>query len=73
MNKVYDPKSLSSTNELKSLEHILKCTGGNIAAECGENNRKCAEISVGGICPFNGIHTLCQRCRCNESRPDSTR
>lgn len=66
-------EDLNKVSSMESIQHISKCVGGRIAAEQGSYSRKCIEMSVGGICPFNGIHNLCQRCKCVETRPDSSR
>lgn len=70
---VFEPKSFSEVNNHQNIQKIFNCIGGGISMEKYKENRKCVEMSVGGICPFNGIHTLCQRCRCVEARPNSTR
>jgi hypothetical protein len=50
---------------------MLSCFGGSLVGVKERYSRKSLELSVGGICPFNGIHVLCQRCRCKELRPSS--
>lgn len=72
-NNIYYEESFSEPNHIEHAYRIINCIGGKISIQDIKDNRKCIEMAVGGICPFNGIHTLCHKCRCVEKRPDSSR
>lgn len=78
MESVYHPTAsarlnLATTGSLITVREMLRCFGGNLVGERKRYSRKCLELSVGGICPFNGVHVLCQRCKCLERRPSAER
>jgi hypothetical protein len=78
VESVYHPTAttrlnLATTGSLTTVREMLRCFGGNLVGERKRYSRKCLELSVGGICPFNGVHVLCQRCKCLERRPSAER
>jgi hypothetical protein len=42
------------------VSRMLRCWRG-AAVEKKPFSRKCAEVSMGGVCPFNGVHSVCLR------------
>lgn len=72
IESVYQPNQTLASS-VKIIQDMLRCLGSNLVGEKKRYGRKSMDLSVGGICPFNGVHVLCQRCNCKESRPTNER
>lgn len=51
---------MAGHNDSHAVSKALRCWSGTVV-ERKPYSRKCAEINMGGVCPFNGVHTVCLR------------